>query len=111
MAAELTFKDIGEADMIAFLGYDSRVDPEEAGFIGLADGPSACQPCDKDMCDLKTITEWTSTAAAQGSVCLKLNFLKVHFTHLRIQNTYLFKVRISFLLISYWHMKLVISLE
>ena len=77
MTPELTFKDIGEADMIAFLGHDSK----KEGFIGLAHGPSACQPCDKYMCDLKTITEWTSTAAAQGSVCLKLNFLKVHFTH------------------------------
>ena len=80
MTPELTFKDIGEADMIAFLGYDSTPKHlEEAGFIGLADGPSACQPCDKDICDLKTITEWTSTAAAQGSVCLKLDFFKVYY--------------------------------
>ena len=99
MTPELTFKDIGEADMIAFLGYDSTPKHlEEAGFIGLANGPSACQPCDKDICDLKTITEWTSTAAAQGSVCLKLDFLKVHFTHLRIQNTYLKCGFLSYLL-------------
>ena len=70
MAAELTFKDIGEADMIAFLGYDPRTSIMGGGMIGVADGPSVCQPCDKDFCPLKTITEWTSTAAAQGSVCL-----------------------------------------
>ena len=90
MAAELTFKDIGEADMIAFLGYDPRTSIMGGGMIGVADGPSVCQPCDKDFCPLKTITEWTSTAAAQGSVCLKLDFYKVlHFTYLLTYSKYL----------------------
>ena len=91
MAAELTFKDIGEADMIAFLGYDPRTSIMGGGMIGMADGPSACQLCEKDFCPLKTITEWTSTAAAQGSVCLKLDFFKVYYIlhryYLPIQNT------------------------
>ena len=83
VAAELTFKDIGEADMIAFLGYDPRPSIMGGGLIGAADGPSACQKCEKHFCPLKTITEWTSTAAAQGSVCLKLE-IQIHFTYLNL---------------------------
>ena len=83
VAADLTFKDIGEADMIAFLGYDPRPSIMGGGLIGAADGPSACQKCEKDFCPLKTITEWTSTAAAQGSVCLKLE-IQIHLAYLPI---------------------------
>ena len=71
MATKITFKDIGEADMIAFLGYDSK----NEDFKGLANS-GACQPCDAHVCTKKTITEWQSTAAAQGSVRLKPNFFR-----------------------------------
>ena len=69
---EDTIRDIGKADMIAYLGYD----PKEEGMLGVTDGLLACKPGPVDF--KFTITVWQPTAAGQGSVSI-FQFLKPNF--------------------------------